>query len=499
LLARLVPADSFDGKPTREFDLKTTLPREFLPAVLAHLERAHAAFQKIFPGSIPEGQPIHTYYEPAHLFRADFAARSREAALASLDEFAPDFASFAKAIGLPGAEALPLSQKSVAELSDAIEADPERMRGENPAASFAHTVYSRMREKLQHEPIEDLRIDFEDGYGNRPDEEEDLDAAFAASEFARALNSDPRWPTTGIRIKSFSNDLCARSLRTLDIFVTELAAKAHGKIPKHFFITLPKIYAVDEVAALAEACSQIEAQLGFTPGTLRIELMAETAASIFNERGEVNLLPLVGAAAGRCSGVHFGTYDYTAGRNLTAPDQHMLHFACDFAREVMQVALAGSGVWLSDGGTNVLPIPPHRLAQEEGTLTERQISENRTVVYKAWKLHFDHVRHSLRNGYYQGWDLHPAQLPTRYAAAISVFLENLDETARRLRGFIDKTSHQSKDVADDAATGQGLLNHFRRAIRCGAVTLDEAQILTGLSRSELQTGSFAQILASRRA
>jgi hypothetical protein len=255
----------------------------------------------------------------------------------------------------------------------------------------------------------------------------------------------------------------------------------------------------DEVAALADACSQIEPRLGFPPGTLRIELMAETPASIFNERGEVSLLPLVSAADGRCSAVHFGTYDYTAGRNLTAPEQHMLHFACDFAREVMQVALSGSGVWLSDGGTNILPIPPHRAEKDKSPLTEQQISENRSAVHRAWKLHFDHVRHSLRNGYYQGWDLHPAQLPTRYAAAISVFLENLDDAARRLRSFVDKTAHQSKEVADDAATGQGLLNHFRRAIRCGAVTLDEAQTLTGLSKEELQAGSFAHILASRRA
>ena len=479
--------------------MKTTLPPDFLPTILPRLERAHAAFQKTFPGSVPEGQPIHTYYESAHLFRVDFVTRSREAALASLDEFAPDFASFARAIGLPGAEALPLSQKSVFELSNAIEADTESMRRENRAAWFAHSVYARMREKLQHDPIEDLRIDFEDGYGIRPDEEEDHHAAFTASEFARALNADPRWPSTGIRIKSFSNDLCARSLRTLDIFVTELVAQVPGKLPKHFFITLPKIYVTDEVAALANACSQLEQRLGFAPGTLRIELMAETPASIFNERGEVNLLPLVGAADGRCSAVHFGTYDYTAGRNLTAPNQHMLHFACDFAREVMQVALAGSGVWLSDGGTNVLPVPPHRADKEKRPLTEQQISENRTVVNRAWKLHFDHVRHSLRNGYYQGWDLHPAQLPTRYAAAISVFLENLDDAARRLRSFVDKTSHQSKEVADDAATGQGLLNHFRRAIRCGAVTLDEAQTLTGLSKDELQTGSFAHILANRRA
>ena len=261
------------------------------------------------------------------------------------------------------------------------------------------------------EPIEDLRIDFEDGYGNRPDDEEDRHAAEVADEIDRILTSGQKAPSLGIRVKPFSRDFYPRSIRTLDILLSELVAKSHGNFPKHFYITLAKVTIPDEVAALAEVCSRLEKSLHLPTGALLVELMVETTQSILNERGEANLLRLASAAQGRCVAMHFGTYDYTAGRNLTAAYQHMLHFACDFARELMQVALSGTGIWLSDGGTNVVPVPPNQTAETGPALTPTQIVENRDAVHRAWKLHYNHIRHSLANGYYQGWDLHPAQLP----------------------------------------------------------------------------------------
>jgi hypothetical protein len=256
----------------------------------------------------------------------------------------------------------------------------------------------------------------------------------------------------------------------------------------------------EEVFALADLCSRLEFTLQLDPGALRFELMIETTQSIFNERGEVNLIPLVSAGRGRCVAAHFGTYDYTAGRNITAAYQHMTHFACDFAREVMQVALAGTEIWLADGATNILPVPPHRPVKDGSPLTARQLAENRKAVHQAWKLHFEHIRHSLVNGYYQGWDLHPAQLATRYAAVYSFFLEGLDTASERLRNFISKAAQATLvgEVFDDAATGQGLLNYFLRAINCGAVTAEEAQSLTGLTLAELRAASFVKILENRR-
>jgi hypothetical protein len=160
----------------------------------------------------------------------------------------------------------------------------------------------------------------------------------------------------------------------------------------------------------------------------------------------------------------------------------MLHPVCDFAKHVMQVALAGTGVRLSDGATNLLPIG------------------SREVVHRAWRLHAEHVRHSLMSGFYQGWDLHPAQLPTRYAAVFAFFLEGLDAASDRLKNFIEKAAQATLvgGVFDDAATGQGLLNYFLRAMNCGAMTEAEALERSGLTVEELRMKSFAKILAHRR-
>jgi hypothetical protein len=165
----------------------------------------------------------------------------------------------------------------------------------------------------------------------------------------------------------------------------------------------------------------------------------------------------------------------------------------------MQVALAGTGVWISDGATNVLPVPRHR-ASPDRPLAEAQIRDNREAVHAAWRLHYGHVRHSLEGGFYQGWDLHPAQLPTRFAALYVFFRTGLDAASARLKNFVDKAGQATLvgEVFDDAATGQGLLNYFLRAWSCGAISEAEAGEKSGLSVDELRGRSFAKILMARR-
>jgi hypothetical protein len=144
-------------------------------------------------------------------------------------------------------------------------------------------------------------------------------------------------------------------------------------------------------------------------------------------------------------------------------------------------------------------VSPHR-APEGGTLSAGHAASNRAAVHRAWRLHYGDVRHSLSSGFYQGWDLHPAQLPTRYAAVFSFFLEGLDAAAERLRNFVEKAAQATLvgDVFDDAATGQALLNFFLRAVNCGAVAEDEVLSRTGLTLDELRGRSFVKILAARR-
>lgn len=480
--------------------MKTSLSQDAVGNLAAPLQLANLQFAARYPGETGHRQPVHTVYGGAHLFKSDSAARLGALARRSLDQFAPDFVVFAKALDLPGAEQLPDSLDEALGLKERLEADTDSARLQNRFAWLSYTIYKRVSEKLRREPVEDFRIDFEDGYGHRPDAEEDGHAAAAAIEVAEGMLSKTLPPFVGIRIKPLTEELRERSMRTLDIFVSTLLDKTDGKLPANFVVTLPKITLPEQVGALADLFDLLETKTGLAAGSLKLEMMIETTQSIINERGEIGLPLLLAAARGRCVAAHFGTYDYTASCNITAAHQHMMHSACDFAKNVMQVSFAGTGIWLSDGATNIMPVPPHRFAEGGLPLTAKQIEENRAVVHRAWKLHYDHTRHSLTNAFYQGWDLHPAQLPTRYAAVYAFFLESLDAASERLRNFVEKAAKATLvgDVFDDAATGQGLLNYFLRAINCRAITQEEALELSGLKLSELQSGSFVKILKNRQ-
>lgn len=473
----------------------TSLTTERTAPVLAALAAANQAFAASYPGDSSARQAVHTVYGGAQLWKSDSVVKMGERARVALETYAPNSAVFARAIGLTGAASLPDDLAAIAAMEAAVAANPELARHANRPAWLAWTVYSRVKEKLAREAVEDFRIDFEDGYGNRPDAEEDAQAAIAATETARGLAAGTLPPFIGIRIKPFTEELRNRSIRTLDIFLTTLVRETGGKLPPNFVVTLPKVVIAEQVTACVALLSQLEAAVGLPDGSVKLELMVETPQSIIGRDGRTALPAMVGEARGRCVGAHFGTYDYTAGCNITAAEQRMDHPACDFARHVMQVSLAGTGVNLSDGATNVMPVGPHR---GEG-LSVEQIAENRTVVHRAWRLHVDHIRHSLVHAYYQGWDLHPAQLPTRYAAVYAFFLEGLEPASVRLSNFIEKAAQATLvgDVFDDAATGQGLLNFFLRGINCGAIREEEA-LGTGISLDELRGRSFLKILENRR-
>jgi citrate lyase beta subunit len=439
-------------------------------SVRAALARTNASVAVAYPGETTDRQPVHTVYGGAHLFKADSVGKIGAVALSMLDEYVPDGRALAGIMSDEHANNLPL----------------------------ATTIRARVVEKLQREPVEDFRIDFEDGYGVRPDAEEDGHAQSAAEDVATGLKQGTLPPFIGIRIKPMSKELHARSLRTLELFVTTLVRGTDRRLPPNFIITIPKLMSAGHVTAVAQMCAALEKRLRLRSGALRLELMIETPQSILAADGSSALPALIAAGRGRVRGAHFGTYDYTALCGITASWQHMRHAACDFAKHMMQVALAQSGVTLSDGATNIMPIPPHR-APAGGALTDAQRRENRDVVHRAWRLHFADAEHSLINGYYQGWDLHPAQLPSRYAAVYAFFLSARPAATARLRNFVDKAAQATLvgDVFDDAATGQGLLNFFVRGLSCGAITLDEA-LETGLSVDELQSRSFVKILESLR-
>ncbi len=472
--------------------MKQSIPAKEKEAVLASLKTANTAFQKIYPGDSPERQPVHTVYGGANLFKSDTTVKMGAVALQNLKTYAPNFVVLAKALGLPGHELFPEHETAInaltAEVKNAKSATDHK-------AWLAYAVYNKIIKKLEKEALEDFRIDFEDGYGNRPDAEEDATAEFAAKEVAKGMKEGTLSPFIGIRIKPFTEELKNRSVRTLDIFVSTLLEASGGKLPDNFVVTLPKVQIPEQVSALVKLFEVIEKNTGLKQGSLKMEFMVETTQSIIGAEGKNPLMDIFLAAEGRCTGAHFGTYDYTASCNITARYQKMDHPVCDFAHHMMKVALGGTGVWLSDGATNVMPVGPHRGKE----LTPAQQRENTEVVHRAWKIAYDHNRHSLWKGLYQGWDLHPAQLPIRYSATYAFFLESYADAALRLRNFMEKAGQAtlSGDVFDDAATGQGLLNFFLIAMNCGAIG-EEDLVATSLTMEDIRTRSFVKILDARR-
>ncbi|PYP42572.1 MAG: phosphoenolpyruvate kinase, partial [Gemmatimonadetes bacterium] len=279
----------------------------------AALREANLAFARAHPGESAGRQPVHTVYGGAQLFAADSVPKLGALARRALDRYAPDPATLGRALGI----------------------------ADHPALD---TIHARVGEKLAREPIEDFRIDFEDGYGNRPDAEEDGHAVLAAREMSKGMRDGTLPPFIGIRVKPLNEELRARSIRTLDLVMTVLVEGTAGGLPERWVVTIPKITVLEQVEFTVTALSQLERKLGLAAGALRFEVMVETPQIILGADGRSLLPRLLEASDGRLRGAHFGTYDYTAGVNITAAHQRMRHPACDFAKHAMQVAFAGTGV-----------------------------------------------------------------------------------------------------------------------------------------------------------
>ena len=464
-----------------------------LSELLAPLSGPGQAFAAANPGETHARQPVHTVYGGAHLFADDTAARLGAKAIRSLDEYAPDFAAFARAIGLPGADRLPAVPAERTRFESRAAANEAAIPASEPQAYLAHALYARLREKLAREPVEDFRVDFEDGYGPRPGEEEDGHAAAAAEAMARAMSAGGLPPFSGIRIRPLDAANGARALRTLDLFLSTLLARTGGELPPGFVVTLPKVSLCAQVEVLAQALAVIERGHGLPEGSLRCELMVETPQALIDESGRVPLRALAAAARGRCRGVHLGAYDLTAALGVTAGHQGLEHAAAAFARRLAQVALAGTGQWLSDGAVTRLPVPPHRGAKG-APLSRAQLEANRAEVHGAWRAHYDSVRRALQEGWYQGWDLHPLQLVSRHAATIAFYLEGRDAAGARLEAFVGRAAKASLhgNVLDDAATARGLLNFFLRGVACGALTERDTRA-TGMTLEEMRARNFATV------
>ncbi len=372
---------------------------------------------------------MHTVYVPADIFTPDLPERWGAEALSAVESFG-------------GAEALAL----------ALGIDE----------ALAPRVAARVVDKLQTEPIEDLRLDFEDGYGIHSDEEEDAHALAAASAVVEALSADRAPPFIGIRFTCLEDRTRRRGLRTLDLFLGGLLAA--GDLPDGFTFTLPKVSTVAQVEAMVFACERLETSYGLPDGRLRFEVQVETPQVVLAADGTIPVATMLHRAGGRITGLHYGTYDYSASLGIAAAFQSMEHPAADFAKQVMQVAVAGTGVRLSDGSTNVLPVGDPQ------------------AVLAAWQLHARLVRRSLERGYYQGWDLHAAQLPSRFIATYGFYLDGLAEACTRLRDYVHRTG---SGFMDEPASARALAGFIGRAVACGAATPEEVALSAGVDSEQL--------------
>jgi citrate lyase beta subunit len=406
------------------------LGQDVLDELDRRLAPADADLAARYPGDAGARQPVHTVYVPADRMSPGLAADWGGQARAALDRHAATARALAGATAMDG--------------------------------GLVAEVYPKVVDKLAREPIEDLRLDFEDGYGARPDAQEDHDAMTAARALTAAVQAGTSPPYVGLRIKCLEAATRRRGLRTLDLFLGTLLAGV--ALPDGFLFTLPKVTVVRQVEGMAMVCELLERAYALPAGRLRFEIQVETPQSILAADGTATVARMIHAAGGRCSGLHYGTYDYSAACGIAAAYQSMDHPAADHAKAVMQVAAAGTGVRLSDGSTNVLPVG------------------DTPAVHAAWRLHAGLVSRSLVRGYWQGWDMHPAQLPTRYLATYAFFREGLPAAAARLRAYVERAAG---GVLDEPATAQALAGFVARGLDCGALDADEVQELTRLDRAAI--------------
>ncbi|MGI5269877.1 DUF6986 family protein [Nonomuraea sp. CA-218870] len=378
--------------------------RTTVPSAVPGFPEVHWMQRSRYPAAEPGWQPVHTVYVPADRFGSGTVTAWGDEALALAKAHLSTPAELAEVFGVP-----------------------------EPVSAAAH---ERVLRKLATEPVEDLRVDFEDGYGVRPGEEDGhVEAAVEALAAMRAAGTLPRrW---GLRVKSFADGDPERSVRTLDGFVTGLVERL-GELPEGFVVTFPKVLMEPYLGQFAAFLEQLEGALGLSG--LRFEIQVEAPQTVRFLRAE-----LAEELGGRLAAAHFGVFDYTAAIGLPPHEQRLDHPACDHARHVMQTAFAGTGVELSDGSLAASPA-----------------SGSATDVRALWRRHAGLVRHSLAHGFHQGWDMHPSHLVSRFATVYAFHLARYDTYRERVRAWEERRAAEG-GVMDEPATVRTLVAALRRA------------------------------------
>ncbi|MCW2526672.1 MAG: aldolase [Pseudonocardiales bacterium] len=412
------------------------LDEGFYAELDSRLGPSDAELLRAYPGEPGTRQPVHTVYVPADRFAAALPAEWGRIATGMMDEHLPDATALAAIVGV--------------------------------TLDVAERVRPLVLQKLATEPIEDLRIDFEDGYGPHSDADEDAVAGAGAAELAGSIAAGTAPPYVGIRFKSLEPSTRRRGLRTLDLFLGGLLTSGplrNGSLPAGFVVTLPKVTQVAQVEAFVSVCETLEREYGLDERSLQFEIQIETPQSVQSADGRATVAGMVQAGLGRVTGLHYGTYDYSAACGVSAANQSLAHPVADHAKAVMQLAAAGTGVRVSDGSTNIVPAGSH------------------DEILAAWRLHAGLVRRSLDRALYQGWDLHPGHLVTRFAATYGFYREGFPAAADRLRSYLG--SNSATGLMDEPATAQAMASLLVRGVHSGALTAEEVAERTGVEPAVL--------------
>ncbi|AKC41435.1 aldolase [Mycobacteroides chelonae] len=321
-------------------------------------------------------------------------------------------------------------------------------------------VLPRVSERLASSPVQDLRVDFEDGYGWREDSTEDADAR-KAGRTLRALSIEANPPAVlGIRIKGLTSLHLRRSVRTL-----ELVLDGASGVPRGFVTTIPKFRALAQVEAALRLFDELERVHGLPHGSLRFELQIESPQAVLGADGTATLAKAIHLGQGRLTALHYGTYDYSAACGIAAEHQSLEHPVADHAKAVMLAAAAQTGVWVCDGSTQVIP---------DGTLEQQRSALTR---------HHRLVTRALDRGYWQGWDMHPGHLVTRWLATYGFHRRALAVAGPRIVAYLQR---QGGGVIDEPATAQALAAGVLRGLDCGAYSPDDVvAIAPGCDRAVL--------------
>jgi hypothetical protein len=408
-----------------------TLSEHLLARLTAPLAPVDARLAARHPGDPGSRQPVHTCYVSADRLHPDVVLEWGETAREALAAHAPSPALLAAATRQTEATASAAGEPG--------SADP----------ALAERVYAHVLSALSLEPIQDLRVDLEDGYGIRPDEVEDEHAVTSAAALRAAAEAGALPASYGLRPKSLEPTVRDRGLRSLDLFLSALAGDDGG--PPGLVLTLPKVSAPEQVGVFLTVLDELLPRIDLRPPA--IELQIETPAAV------LALPELVEAGRGRLTGLHVGTYDYSAALGIAAGHQASDHPSVEYATTLMQLVTAGTGIRVADGSSNFLPVG------------------DTATVRAAWRRHAGLVTRAWHRGIYQGWDLHPAQLVSRHAAVAANLLAGLPAALRRLSAYAE--ARVAGAVADEPATARALAGHVLRAMDAGL--LDDA----GLAAADL--------------